>query len=80
MLYCKTRNKPVRSEDCCIVGYNALIIDCMIVMVYRNRTVFGMNERQSFLDVPCHILFIFCHKCERIEHIKDQENENNLEV
>lgn len=52
----------------------------MIVKVYRNRTVFGMNERQSFLDVPYHILLTSCYKHERIVHIKDQENENSLEV
>jgi hypothetical protein len=52
----------------------------MIVKVYRNGTVFGMIERQSFLDVPYHILFTFCHKCEKIEHIKDKKNENNMEI
>jgi hypothetical protein len=80
MLYCETQNKPLHNEDACIIGYNVLIIDCMIVRFYRNRTVFGMNERRSFLDVPYHILFTFCHKRERIEYIKDKKNENNMEV
>lgn len=45
MLYCTTENKSLYNENSCIMSYNVVVIDCIIVHIDYNRTVPEVNGR-----------------------------------
>ena len=45
MLCCTTENKSLYNEKSCIMSYNVVVIDCIIVHIDYNRTVLEVNGR-----------------------------------
>jgi len=52
MLYCTTENKSLYNENSCIMSYNVVVIDCIIVHIDYNRTVPEVNGRHWFIEIP----------------------------
>lgn len=44
-LYCKTENKSLYNEYSCIMSYNVVVTDCIIVHIDYDRTVLEVNGR-----------------------------------
>lgn len=51
MLYCKTEKKSLYNENSCIMSFNVVVIDRIVVQVDYKRTVFEMNGRHWFIEV-----------------------------
>lgn len=45
MLYCKTEKKSLYNENSCIMSFNVVVIDRIVVQVDYKRTVLEMNGR-----------------------------------
>jgi hypothetical protein len=52
MLCCTTKNKSFYNENSCIMSYNVVVIECIIVHIDNNRTVLKVNRRHGFIEIP----------------------------